>query len=122
MPSKKRPSKPRKKAAPKPDPIPVHTRWMIRRDMPEVLEIEAGSFEHPWTEEDFLVCLRQRNCIGMVAEQGEYVRGFMIYELHKAKLHILDFAVCPKYRRASIAAQMVIKLLSKLSSHRRTRA
>jgi ribosomal-protein-alanine N-acetyltransferase len=99
----------------------VHIRWMIRRDMPEVLQAEQESFEYAWTEEDFLRCLRQRNCIGMVAEQGEKVVGFMIYELHKAKLHILNFAVSPTYRRVGVGAQMVAKLISKLSSHRRTR-
>jgi ribosomal-protein-alanine N-acetyltransferase len=99
----------------------VHIRWMIRRDMPEVLGTEQESFEFPWTEEDFLRCLRQRNCIGMVAEQGEKVVGFMIYELHKAKLHILNFAVHPGCRRSGVGAQMVAKLISKLSSHRRTR-
>ncbi|MEM1305855.1 MAG: ribosomal-protein-alanine N-acetyltransferase RimI, partial [Planctomycetota bacterium] len=51
----------------------VHIRWMIRRDMQEVLGIEQESFEFPWLEEDFIRCLRQRNCIGMVAEQGERV-------------------------------------------------
>ena len=101
--------------------VRVHIRWMIRRDMPEVLQTEQESFEYAWTEEDFLRCLRQRNCIGMVAEQGEKVVGFMIYELHKAKLHILNFAVHPAYRRLGIGAQMVAKLVSKLSSHRRTR-
>ena len=101
--------------------VRVHIRWMIRRDMPEVLQTEQESFEYSWTEEDFLRCLRQRNCIGMVAEQGERVVGFMIYELHKAKLHILNFAVHPQFRRAGIGAQMVAKLISKLSSHRRTR-
>ena len=99
----------------------VHIRWMIRRDMPEVLQTEQASFEFSWTEEDFLRCLRQRNCIGMVAEQGEKVVGFMIYELHKAKLHILNFAVHPGWRRLAVGAQMVAKLISKLSSHRRTR-
>jgi ribosomal-protein-alanine N-acetyltransferase len=99
----------------------VHIRWMIRRDMPEVLQTEQDSFEYSWTEEDFLRCLRQRNCIGMVAEQGEKVVGFMIYELHKAKLHILNFAVHPQMRRVGIGAQMVSKLIGKLSSHRRTR-
>src|SRR5437763_5266825 len=99
----------------------VHIRWMIRRDMPEVLQAEQLSFEYAWTEEDFLRCLRQRNCIGMVAEHGEKVVGFMIYELHKNKLHILNFAVHPSWRRASVGAQMVAKLISKLSSHRRTR-
>ena len=101
--------------------IRVHIRWMIRRDMPEVLQTEQQSFEYAWTEEDFLRCLRQRNCIGMVAEQGEKVVGFMIYELHKAKLHILNFAVHPTCRRARVGTQMVAKLISKLSSHRRTR-
>lgn len=99
----------------------VHIRWMIRRDMPEVLQAEQESFEYSWTEEDFLRCLRQRNCIGMVAEQGEKVVGFMIYELHKSKLHILNFAVSPGQRRSGVGAQMVAKLISKLSSHRRTR-
>jgi ribosomal-protein-alanine N-acetyltransferase len=99
----------------------VHIRWMIRRDMPEVLQTEQQSFEYAWTEEDFLRCLRQRNCIGMVAEQGEKVVGFMIYELHKAKLHILNFAVNPSWRRNGVGCQMVAKLISKLSSHRRTR-
>ena len=99
----------------------VHIRWMIRRDMAEVLQAEQLSFEYAWTEEDFLRCLRQRNCIGMVAEHGEKVVGFMIYELHKNKLHILNFAVHPSWRRLGVGAQMVAKLISKLSSHRRTR-
>jgi ribosomal-protein-alanine N-acetyltransferase len=101
--------------------VRVHIRWMIRRDMPEVLQTEQASFEFAWTEEDFLRCLRQRNCIGMVAEQGEKVIGFMIYELHKTKLHILNFAVHPGARRIGIGGQMVSKLISKLSSHRRTK-
>jgi len=101
--------------------VRVHIRWMIRRDMPEVLAIEHASFEFPWGEEEFLRVLRQRNCIGMVAEHGERVVGFMIYELHKTKLEILNFCVHPEYRRQGVGNQMVAKLVGKLSSHRRTR-
>ena len=101
--------------------VRVHIRWMIRRDMPEVLAIEHASFEYPWCEEEFLRVLRQRNCIGMVAECGERVVGFMIYELHKNKLHVLDFAVHPDTRRQGVGLQMVAKLVGKLSNHRRTR-
>ena len=101
--------------------VRVHIRWMIRRDMPEVLAIEHQSFEYPWCEEEFLRVLRQRNCIGMVAEQGERVVGFMIYELHKSKLQVLNFAVSAEARRGGIGHQMVQKLVGKLSSHRRTR-
>ena len=101
--------------------VRVHIRWMIRRDMPEVLAIEHASFEFPWCEEEFLRVLRQRNCIGMVAEYGERVVGFMIDELHKNKLHVLDFATHPEFRRQGVGHQMVGKLVGKLSSHRRTR-
>jgi ribosomal-protein-alanine N-acetyltransferase len=99
----------------------VHIRWMIRRDMPEVLEIERASFEFPWFEEEFIRCLRQRNCIGMVAEHAERVVGFMIYELHKTRLHILNFSVAADVRRRGVGRQMIEKLLGKLSSQRRTR-
>jgi ribosomal-protein-alanine N-acetyltransferase len=98
----------------------VHIRWMIRRDMPEVLDIERESFEFPWFEEDFIRCLRQRNCIGMVAEHAEHVVGFMIYELHKTRLHILNFAVGAPLRHRSVGTQMIEKLVGKLSSQRRT--
>src|SRR4029078_10231989 len=53
----------------------VHIRWMIRRDMAEVVDVERASFEFPWFEEEFIRCLRQRNCIGMVAEHAERVVG-----------------------------------------------
>ncbi len=99
----------------------VHIRWMIRRDMEQVLAIEEASFEFPWSEEEFIRCLRQRNCIGMVAERGERVLGFMIYELHKTRLHIMNFAVDPEARRHGVAQQMIEKLIGKLSSQRRTR-
>lgn len=99
----------------------VHIRWMIRRDMPDILQIEQRSFEFPWSEEDFIRCLRQRNCIGMVAEFSERVVGFMIYELHRSRLHILNFAVHPDMRRRQVGTQMAQKLCGKLSLDRRNR-
>ena len=99
----------------------VHIRWMIRRDMTAVLEIEKQNFEFPWSEDDFIRCLRQRNCIGMVAEREEEVVGFMIYELHKNRLHILNFAVADSHKRCSIGQSMVSKLVGKLSNDRRNR-
>lgn len=94
---------------------------MIRRDMPEVLAIEEEAFEFPWSEEDFTRCLRQRNCIGMVAEMAESVVAFMIYELHRSRLHVLNFAVLRSHRRLGIGSQMLRKLVGKLSPERRNR-
>lgn len=99
----------------------INIRWMIRGDLYKVLAIEDWCFPHPWKEADFIHCLRQRNCIGMVAEQGDEVVGYFIYELHKNRIEILTMAVDPKHQRCGIATAMVAKLRSKLSAERRNR-
>ena len=70
-------------------------------------------------EEDFVGHLRQRNCIGMVAEHNQRIVGFMIYELHKARLQLLNFATGVDFRRLGVGLQMVDKLVDKLSQQRR---
>jgi len=57
----------------------------------------------------------------MVAEHEERVVGFMIYELHKARIHVLNFAVAPPFRRKGVGSQMIAKLIGKLSTQRRSR-
>ena len=99
----------------------AHIRWMIHRDMPDVLGIENDCFEFSWTEDDFIRCLRQRNCIGMVAEIDDRVVGHMIYELHKNRLHLLNIAVDPSFHRQGVGSAMISKLTGKLSMHRRNR-
>lgn len=94
-------------------------RWLIRVDMKAILDIERHSFEFAWTEEDFLCELRKRNVIGMVAELGREVVGFMLYELHKDNLHILNFAVRASCRRQYIGKRMIQRLVDKLSQQRR---
>ena len=99
----------------------VHVRWMVRRDLPEVVAIERACFEFPWGEEDFLDCLRQRNCIGMVAEHEKRIVGFMIYEVPKNRIHLLNIASDPKHRRLGVARQMVGKLIGRLINQKRSR-
>lgn len=99
----------------------MNMRWIIRRDMPEVMRIENDCFEFPWSEEDWHKCLIQRNRIGMVAEVAECVVGVMLYELQPKALRILNFAVRPDCQRRGIGTVMVNKLKSKLSYERRKR-
>lgn len=98
-----------------------YIRWMIRRDLPQVLAIEGRSFEFPWSEHDFLRVQRQGNCIGMVVEKSDKIVGYMVYALNKKHLHIPNFAVHPDHRRAGVGRAMVEKLISKLSYDRRNR-
>jgi ribosomal-protein-alanine N-acetyltransferase len=99
----------------------IHVRWMIRSDMPDVLEIERLCFEFPAIEQDFIQQLRQRNCIGMVVEAKDVILGFMIYELHRDKLELLDFAVLPAAQGKGVGTAMINKLVNKLDPNRRRR-
>lgn len=99
----------------------AHIRWMIRKDMPAVLEIEKACFEFPWSEEALVRCLRHRARTGLVVEVDGRVVGFIIYEMHKHRFHIINIAVCPDAQRSGIATTMITKLVDKLSQGRRDR-
>ena len=72
----------------------LQVRWLIRRDLPFVLAMDNGT-----TEEEFLACLRNRNCIGQVVEDHSgTILGYMQYELCHRKLSILRLFVAPECR------------------------
>jgi [ribosomal protein S18]-alanine N-acetyltransferase len=90
-------------------------RWLIRRDLPEILRIDFEAMIDPWREEDFLVFLRQRPNIGIVAECGRTIVGFMLYELKKYRLVVHRFAVAPTHQRQGVGAAMIGRLIDRLS-------
>ncbi len=99
---------------------PVHLRWMTRcRDVAAILEIAAASFPHPWTEEDLLRQTRRGAVLPIVAEWGDEVVGFCLYEIGQVRLHLLQLAVHPAYRRRGIGEQLVQRVRGKLSAGRR---
>lgn len=102
-----------------------YIRWWIRRDMFDILKIEKDVFgANAQTEEEFLKLLRERNIIGMVVEDRSHeqcpIIGYMLYELHKKKLHLLHMVVKPECQGKGVGKTMVKKLANKLSTHRRT--
>ena len=107
------------KATPKVERDGTYVRWMICRDMPEVLQIERASYQTYWTEDDFKRELRERDVIGQVAERGEMIAGFMVYRLHKTHLEIIKLAVDVIYRRSKVGSTLVSKLVAKLGTGRR---
>lgn len=103
------------------DALNIRVRRQRFRDIQAVTEIEKLVFDNPWSEEDFMRCLDHRNCIGMVAvDETEYVHGYMLYELNKHMLHVLNFVVRPGSQRRQIGRKMIIELTSKLSRSFRT--
>jgi ribosomal-protein-alanine N-acetyltransferase len=107
------------------NPTTPHIRWMVRRDMPEVTSIESQCYHDPWSEGEFIDILRKRSVIGMVAEAREKngdntkIVGYMVYELYKHRIDLLNLAVHPSHRKQGVGRAMVQKLKHKLSPTRR---
>ena len=101
--------------------IIVDIRWMVNRDLSQVMEIETNGGENCLSLTDLTEMLRQRNHIGMVAEEQESKKivAFMVYELCKDHFHLLNLTIHPEYRRQQIGYLMVQKLQNKLIAHRR---
>lgn len=96
--------------------ISVCIRWMIRRDMPEILAIENKNFEYSWLEKDFIRCLRQRNCAGLVAEYEDEIVGYVVYKRRRNSIGILSFATAEWAQRQGVASQMMASIMDKLTS------
>ncbi len=84
-----------------------HMRWMIKLDQIEVLDIIFESFENPWLKDDLVKCFKIENNIGLVAEDEQKVKGFIIYHQDKTKLELLNLGVHPDYRRQGIGTFMI---------------
>lgn len=100
-----------------------HLRWIVRNDMPQVVEIDVeafGMFAHG--EKGILDNLRERNCICMVAEpyrNATYICGFVIYSLLPSRVHLETLAVGWQWRRTGCGKAMLDKVKSKMSASRR---
>jgi ribosomal-protein-alanine N-acetyltransferase len=98
----------------------MDVRWLVQRDIEQVEAIEAESFPWPWSHNDFIRCLRQRNVIGLVArDDNDSVLGYVIYELHKHYFEILNLAVHPDHRRRGVGSTLINRLAMKLAEQRR---
>ncbi len=97
-----------------------HVRWGIRRDIPRILATEAG-LPDAWAEDDYLIALRRRHTICMVAEdwRSDTILGVMIYRLFDTHLKLLRLVVNPACRRQGVGQSLVAKLVYKVCSHRR---
>ena len=96
----------------------THIRWMICRDLPAVLTIEQEAFPYPWTEDDIIRELRQRNKIGMVVEHEQRVIAYSIYHLRPTYIDILNFAVRHDWRRQGVGSLLVEHIHKKLVNRR----
>ncbi len=96
-----------------------YVRYMIRRDLDAVAAMDKDLFDCPWTKAEFILALQQRNTVGIVSERNEEVVGYMVYEIHRHKIQLLNFAVRARSQRLGVGREMVERLKSRLSFKQR---
>lgn len=76
-------------------------------DIRPVSEIERASSPHPWLANDFKRVMRLANTVGLVAESGGVVVGFLVYEVHLSALWLRNLAVNPVCRRMGVGRELI---------------
>jgi [ribosomal protein S18]-alanine N-acetyltransferase len=99
----------------------VSIRYLLRRDLSEVLAIERASFEFPWDDEHICTVLGSGCCVGLAAECHGFIVGHCVYRLHRDWIELLTFAVHPDCRRHGVGRQLVAKLVVRLLPLRKNR-
>lgn len=84
-------------------------RWMVRSDINQVLD-----FEKKWKEEAFISILSKPDHVALVYEQGATIKGFIVYQLQRQKLVVIRLGFMDQL----FGYELLVKLASKLSSHR----
>lgn len=90
-------------------------RWLIRRDMDEINCIEHDH-QCGLSEETIRGHLKQRNCIGIVAESPDGpIDGYAIYTLHPSHFRLERIAVHRMCHRSGVGKAMVERLKERCS-------
>jgi ribosomal-protein-alanine N-acetyltransferase len=97
----------------------INTRWMIRRDIPEIVAIEGTSQVDAFTTQQLVVCLAKRNVIGLVAttcdknSNIEFILGYVIYEMSKNLINIQRLGTHHLYLRKGVAKSLISRIVDR---------
>jgi ribosomal-protein-alanine N-acetyltransferase len=90
----------------------IKVRDAVPGDIQDILDIEASSFEFPWSERMFMNQLRLRSIAAvLVAHSGNAVTGYSVVWFEGEDSHILNIAVSPEYRRRGVAGKLVDEII-----------
>jgi ribosomal-protein-alanine N-acetyltransferase len=91
----------------------MHTRWFIRRDIPEIVEIEKELGYEPWTENDIIAFTRERCAIGVIIEEAGRIIGYVFYYVHPKSIDIIRVGVCVGKKGIGAGTELISRLKRK---------
>lgn len=84
---------------------------MVRRHLPEVLEIEAANYPTPWSERLFLDELGRAGRAYLVAREGPTVIGYAGLLMIADDGHVATVSVAPGREGEGIATRLLVELV-----------
>lgn len=93
-----------------------HMRWIVFSDMQEIISIENQCFPFPWDENDFEICLRKKNHVGIAIVERSKIIGYMIFSSEKNAYSVHSIAVDPQFQRKGYGTIMLNYLMIKMRS------
>ncbi|TSC58500.1 MAG: hypothetical protein Greene041619_510 [Candidatus Peregrinibacteria bacterium Greene0416_19] len=101
----------------------IHIRWTIRRDFPDMVQVEKEASVDPLDEDDITKLLLQRSVIGLGAFDGTdnaaQMLAFVIYELDQTSMEVLRLTAAPGSIAEAAKEAIMTRLKEKLSHNRR---
>lgn len=97
----------------------LHFRWMIRRDLPNVVALEKDSpiqSWDEWDEDNYIRYLRANNAVSMVLDDindPDKILGCLVYELKSDSIEIEHVVVRPGDDQEDVLLFMLAKMVAK---------
>jgi ribosomal protein S18 acetylase RimI-like enzyme len=94
---------------------------MIKKHMPMVTDMEyrAKGLTDLWADGDFTNYLRQKSTVGIVAQDGDEIIGYCVYEILCEDINrILNIVVDPWYAWSGVGTAMIHHIVERSKRHR----
>lgn len=100
-------------------------RWMLRRDLPQVVDIEAASFPpgaDRWEEEDFVFMLRHRHtgCFVLEDNTSAKILGYYTVISTPKLIEVENIVIHPAWRRLGYGTTAMQRLQKSARCHNKT--
>lgn len=102
-------------------PFEINLQYMGHVHLADVCEIERQSYlSDQWDAARFREYLKQKHCMGIVAQVRGVICGFCVFETTQDSTLILNLAVARDWRRQGIGRAIVEKIKNSLHQGRKT--
>ncbi len=89
----------------------MRLRKMRIEDLPAVMEIEAKSYNFPWSEAIFKDCLKSLSYSCWVCNEQDRVVGFSIVSMAVGEAHIMNICVDPGIQKQGVGSKLLENMI-----------